>query len=169
MSQFKKKIAAVVAPLSLVAGMVAMPVHAAEYVSDSQGEVVRNAYKECWEVSYGLPECDARKVTFHGVLFDFDRATIKPEFATQLDDLAASLSGGFGSMAIEGHTDSIGSDSYNQALSERRANAVADYLAGKGLDRGSMTTAGKGESMPVKPNDTADNRYQNRRVEITIN
>jgi OOP family OmpA-OmpF porin len=164
MSQFKNKFAAIAV---LTAGLAAMPASAAEYLSDSQGEVVKNAYDECWEVSYGLPTC-GQKITFQGVLFDFNKTNIKPEFAAQLDDLAASLSGGFGSMVIEGHTDSIGSDSYNQGLSQRRADSVASYLAGKGLDRGSMMTVGMGESNPVKPNDTEENRYQNRRVEITI-
>ncbi len=170
MSQFKMKIAAIAAPLGLVAAVAFAPVSAQEYLSDSQGEVVRNSYNECWEVSYGLPECDGRKMVFTGVLFDFDRATIKPEFATQLNDLSTSLSAsGYNAITVEGHTDSIGSESYNQSLSERRANAVADYLTGRGLDRSKIKAFGVGEANPVAPNDTPANRYLNRRVEISVN
>ena len=149
-----------------------MPVNAAEYLQDSQGEVVKNSYGECWEVSYGLPVC-GEEIVFAGVLFDFDKTNIKPEFAAQLDALAGKyMSNGkdtISSMVIEGHTDSVGSDSYNQGLSQRRADSVASYLAGKGMDRSEMTTIGKGESEPVASNDTEEGRYQNRRVEITVN
>lgn len=169
MSQFKMKIAAIVAPLSLVAAVAVTPVSAHQYLSDSQGEVVRNSYNECWEVSYGLPECDGKKLVFTGVLFDFDKANIKPEFATQLNDLAASLqSSGYSSITVEGHTDSIGSESYNQVLSERRANAVAKYLEGRGIEGSKIKAFGVGEANPVAPNDTPANRYLNRRVEITV-
>lgn len=167
MSQVTKKIAALVAPLSLAAGLAfTAPAIATEYLSDSQGEVVRNAYQECWQVSYGLPMCD-EKIVFQGVLFDFNKATIRPEFAAQLDAWAPSVDD-IDTLDIEGHTDSVGSDAYNQALSERRANAVADYLAGKDhLSRANMKVAGMGESMPVASNDTDEGRQLNRRVEIT--
>ena len=69
---------------------------------------------------------------------------------------------------VGGHTDSQGSDSYNQTLSERRANSVADYLANKGMPRARMVTIGAGEGHPVASNDTEEGRAQNRRVEITI-
>lgn len=162
MSQVTKNIAALIAGIAITA-----PAVATEYLQDSQAEVVRNNYQECWEVSYGLPMCD-EKVVFQGVLFDFDKATIRPEFKSQLDEFAASLDTA-DVLTIDGHTDSVGSDAYNQALSERRANSVADYLAGKDhLNRSNMSTNGHGESMPVATNDTDEGRQLNRRVEITI-
>jgi outer membrane protein OmpA-like peptidoglycan-associated protein len=69
---------------------------------------------------------------------------------------------------VAGHTDSVGSDAYNQQLSERRANSVASYLSGHGVDRSRMVTIGAGEGHPVAANDTDAGRAQNRRVEITI-
>ena len=69
---------------------------------------------------------------------------------------------------MAGHTDSVGSDAYNQTLSERRANSVADYLSGHGMTRTRMVTIGAGEGHPVASNDTEEGRAENRRVEITI-
>ena len=70
-------------------------------------------------------------------------------------------------MQIAGHTDSVGSDSYNQDLSERRALSVRDYLAAGGFPRSQMTAVGFGESQPIAPNDTPAGRAANRRVVIT--
>jgi outer membrane protein OmpA-like peptidoglycan-associated protein len=69
---------------------------------------------------------------------------------------------------VAGHTDSVGSDDYNQQLSERRANSVAAYLSGHGVDRTRMVTIGAGEGHPVADNESDAGRAQNRRVEITI-
>ena len=87
-----------------------------------------------------------------------------------LDDVAARVNASAGDefLTIVGHTDSVGRDAYNQGLSERRAQAVANYLATKGLNAGKMTTSGKGESMPVADNGTAEGRSRNRRVDITV-
>jgi outer membrane protein OmpA-like peptidoglycan-associated protein len=71
-------------------------------------------------------------------------------------------------LKLEGHTDSIGSDEYNQKLSERRARSVRDYLVESGLSSSIMTAQGFGESQPVSSNATADGRQRNRRVEIVI-
>jgi outer membrane protein OmpA-like peptidoglycan-associated protein len=71
------------------------------------------------------------------------------------------------SLKLEGHTDSVGSDEYNQRLSERRAESVRDYLAQSSVTS-AMTTQGFGESQPVASNDTAEGRQRNRRVEIVI-
>jgi outer membrane protein OmpA-like peptidoglycan-associated protein len=72
-------------------------------------------------------------------------------------------------MSIEGHTDSIGTEAYNQGLSERRAAAVKNYLVKQGVPDGSrMTTVGYGESRPIADNKTPEGRFQNRRVEILI-
>src|SRR6059036_2623110 len=69
---------------------------------------------------------------------------------------------------VEGHTDSIGSDAYNQRLSERRANAVGDYMIARGIEAQRITTKGWGESKPIASNKTKEGRAQNRRVEITV-
>jgi OOP family OmpA-OmpF porin len=70
---------------------------------------------------------------------------------------------------VGGHTDSVGTDAYNQGLSERRAMAVKDYLVGKGVDGSRLSSMGYGESSPVASNDTADGRALNRRVELNLN
>jgi outer membrane protein OmpA-like peptidoglycan-associated protein len=104
-----------------------------------------------------------------GVTFAFDSAELNPQFHPVLDKVAATLAE-YDKTVIEvaGHTDSVGSDAYNQQLSERRANSVAAYLAGHGVDRARVVTIGAGEGYPVASNDTESGRAQNRRVEITI-
>lgn len=100
--------------------------------------------------------------------FDFDSAKLKPAMESSLDDVASKVkaSPGDESLEVVGHTDSTGPDSYNQGLSERRAQAAADYLAGKGVSAGKMTVKGMGESAPVADNATKAGRAMNRRVEI---
>ncbi len=71
-------------------------------------------------------------------------------------------------LEIEGHTDSVGSDVFNQSLSERRATSVKDYLIGQGFPSASIGARGLGESLPVASNDTAAGRQQNRRVELVV-
>ena len=104
-----------------------------------------------------------------GVTFAFDRADLNSRFFPVLDKVASTL-GEYDKTVIEvaGHTDNIGSDAYNQQLSERRAVSVAEYLAGHGVGRGRMVTLGAGETHPIASNDTDAGRAQNRRVEITI-
>mgnify|MGYP000919129304 CR=1 FL=1 len=103
--------------------------------------------------------------------FDFDSAMLKPEMKSALDEVAAKIMGTAGeeNLSIVGYTDSSGPDDYNMMLSEKRANAVADYLESKGVSRSMMTVSGKGESMPVADNGTREGRKQNRRVEIMSN
>lgn len=100
--------------------------------------------------------------------FDFDSAKLKPTMESALSDLAAKIiaTPGNESLTIIGHTDSTGPDAYNMKLSERRAQAVADFLADKGIARAAMTIEGKGESEPVADNKTKAGRAKNRRVEI---
>jgi len=69
---------------------------------------------------------------------------------------------------VNGHTDSVGSDEYNQALSERRASSVGQYLVSNGIDQMRLSTQGFGESRPIASNDTPEGRQQNRRVEIQL-
>jgi len=103
------------------------------------------------------------------VFFDWDKSDITPEAASILDNAAAAYQRtGNASIELAGHTDKSGSDQYNQALSQRRADAVKTYLAGKGVPLSVMTTQAFGESQPLI--DTADGMRepQNRRVEITF-
>jgi len=103
------------------------------------------------------------------VTFDFDSATVKPEFQPVLDNVANTLVQ-YNQTVIEvaGHTDSVGSDEYNQSLSQRRANAVSQYLSSRGVLTQRMITVGAGESRPIATNDTDAGRAQNRRVEVTL-
>jgi OOP family OmpA-OmpF porin len=108
---------------------------------------------------------------FEDVHFAFDKYTLTEYAKASLDADAASitkLSGSFPSLKVDvsGHTDWIGTDAYNQALSERRATAVKDYLVRKGIDSGRIRTYAYGESQPVAPNTTAEGRALNRRAEI---
>jgi outer membrane protein OmpA-like peptidoglycan-associated protein len=103
------------------------------------------------------------------VTFAFDRAELQPQFYPVLDDVARTLVE-YNQTIIEvaGHTDSVGSDSYNQQLSQRRAESVASYLASRGVQRQRMMTLGAGKSRPIADNGTEAGRAQNRRVEITL-
>lgn len=105
-----------------------------------------------------------------GALFDTNSAAIKPAGKAELDAVASKIGGvaKVSDIKIVGHTDSIGAESYNQQLSVRRATAVRDYLAGKGVDKSLMSISGMGESQPVADNRTREGRAQNRRVEVSI-
>jgi outer membrane protein OmpA-like peptidoglycan-associated protein len=101
--------------------------------------------------------------------FDFDKSYIKPAFQPSLDKLATvMIKYNRSEVTIIGHTDSIGSDAYNQRLSEDRARAVKDYLVSRGVAASRMTIVGRGESEPRDTNSTEAGRQLNRRVEILI-
>jgi outer membrane protein OmpA-like peptidoglycan-associated protein len=110
------------------------------------------------------------QVTFEsGLLYDFDSDVVRPEAQANLRELAASLDKYTGSdVLIVGHTDALGTSSYNQSLSERRAGAASAYLASQGVARSRIRTKGLGETEPVAGNDTEAGRQQNRRVEVAI-
>jgi outer membrane protein OmpA-like peptidoglycan-associated protein len=109
------------------------------------------------------------KIVLRGINFDFDKSTIKPEFEGVLDAGVEVLKENSGAnVQIAGYTDSVGTDAYNQGLSERRANAVKDYFVAHGIDASRLTAVGYGESNPVADNSTADGRAQNRRVELNV-
>lgn len=110
------------------------------------------------------------KVTFEsGLLFDFDSANLRPTAERDLAEFANSMEEFEGArILIVGHTDSKGSESYNQDLSERRAASAAQYLGEQGLDSSRLNTVGRGETEPVASNETAEGRQQNRRVEVAI-
>ena len=112
----------------------------------------------------------AEKVTLAAdVLFDFDKAVLKNEGKAKLDDLAAKVKAINLEVVIAiGHTDSIGSDAYNQKLSVRRAESVKSYLVSKGVEPNRVYTEGKGKKQPVASNKTKDGRAKNRRVEIEV-
>jgi OOP family OmpA-OmpF porin len=100
-------------------------------------------------------------------LFDFDKSVLRPDGKKSIDDALARIRGVDLEMVIAtGHTDSVGTDAYNQKLSERRAAAVKDYLVSKGVPASKITTIGKGESQPVATNKTSEGRQKNRRVDI---
>ena len=108
-------------------------------------------------------------VTLSDVLFDTGRATLKPGADRDLDRLATALKHNPNMrVMIEGHTDSVGGDDYNQALSERRAEAVADALRMRGVPENRYEVRGLGKAYPVASNDTQAGRQQNRRVEIVF-
>jgi len=110
-----------------------------------------------------------KKIVLRGVNFDFDKATIRKDAAPVLDEAVATLKEASGlNVSVEGHTDSMGSDEYNEKLSQRRAGAVRDYLADHGVSASRMTVQGFGESKPVASNDTDEGRAQNRRVELRV-
>lgn len=108
-------------------------------------------------------------VTLPGLFFDSGKAVLKPGARNTLAKIADQLRmNPDARIEIEGHTDSVGSDSMNQALSEKRAAAVRDYLSSRGLPATRITMAGLGEGSPVASNDTPAGRQQNRRVELVI-
>jgi outer membrane protein OmpA-like peptidoglycan-associated protein len=103
------------------------------------------------------------------ITFKTDSADLNSSFFSVLDSVSLVLKEYEKTIVeVAGHTDSTGSDQYNQALSERRAQTVATYLAGKGVMQQRMITVGAGEGRPVATNDTADGRQLNRRVELTL-
>ena len=110
-----------------------------------------------------------KKIVLRGVNFDFDKATIRPDARPVLNEAIATLKReGKINIVCEGHTDSKGTDEYNQKLSLRRANAVRDYLVAGGIARSRIQVEGFGESRPVASNATDDGRAQNRRVELRV-
>jgi outer membrane protein W/outer membrane protein OmpA-like peptidoglycan-associated protein len=99
------------------------------------------------------------------LLFDFDSAELRPESITELERVVKFMNDvPFAKAMVEGHTDSVGGDAYNMALSDRRAKAVFDYLSSRGVDPARLSSVGKGETAPIADNATAEGRQENRRV-----
>ncbi len=160
---------------------------------DSDGDGIPDDLDKCPDTPPGvqvdengcpLPECEdpipgqpvnldgcaeGDVIVLRGVTFEFDKVTLTPEAEKILDGVGEALNR---SRVIEvelrGHTDSLGSDGYNQSLSEGRSKSVKAYLANLGVDPARMTTLGFGESVPIADNGTKEGRALNRRVELKV-
>lgn len=165
------------------------------YLMDSRSVVVRSETGQCWHTSAWTPEhanaeCDpalmpkqamyvapvaaatTERVSMSAeALFDFDKSDIKPDGKVHMDEIIHRLNlrgAELGVIVSTGHTDSIGSDAYNMKLSERRADAVKDYLVSQGVDGNRIRTEGMGERQPVADNTTSAGRAENRHVLIEV-
>ncbi|EEO28947.1 outer membrane protein OmpA [Oxalobacter paraformigenes] len=164
------------------------------YLQTQRDVIVRSGTGLCWHTGYwtpadAVPGCDgpltqpaaaapvavapvptAEKVTYAAdAFFDFDKSIVKPEGKAKLDELVNALSGLDTEVIVAvGHTDWIGTDAYNQKLSERRANAVKAYLVSKGVPAEKIFTEGKGKKQPIADNKTRQGRAKNRRVEVEV-
>ncbi len=144
-------------------------------VAEEQSRAAETAEQRTQDLERELEELEARDtdrglvLTLGDVLFDTGAATLKPGAATTIDRLAQFMRDyPERAVRIEGHTDAAGSDDTNQALSERRAQAVREALVARGLDAARIATLGLGEARPIAGNDTPGGRQQNRRVEIVV-
>ena len=142
---------------------------------DDDGDGVDNCKDKCPDTIKGLAVdangCPIPDVVKLKINFDFDKSDIKPQYHQELADFAAYMKKqqSFTVVEIAGHTDSKGSDEYNQKLSERRAKAVRDYLVNKlGMDGKLFSAVGYGESKPIATNDTDAGRAENRRMEAEL-
>ncbi len=142
---------------------------------DDDGDGVNNCLDKCPDTIKSLAVdaagCPIPEIIRLKVNFDFDKSDIKPQYHQELADFAAYMKQqqSFTMVEIAGHTDSKGSDEYNQKLSERRAKAVRDYLVTNfGLDGKLFSAVGYGESKPVASNDTEAGRAENRRMEAEL-
>lgn len=136
-------------------------------VADEDGDGVEDAGDDCLHTPEGLPVDDRGCWKIGDVLFDFDKYDIKPEYNHVLDEVSyALIKYPEIRITIEGHTDIIGPERYNDTLSINRANAGKNYLLNKGVPSGQIDVKGFGYSMPRDTNDTVDGRAQNRRIEF---
>lgn len=143
--------------------------------AQAQAQQAEAARQEAEAAQRQLAELQAKQtdrgmvLTLGDVLFDTNKSVLKPGADSIIDRVAAFLKDNEGTKVIvEGHTDSRGSDEYNQQLSERRAQSVADALAFRGIDRSRVEAVGRGKALPVASNDTAAGQQQNRRVELVF-
>jgi OOP family OmpA-OmpF porin len=190
-----KNLAALVATATLASAAMAQNV---DNWRNASGDVWKSGTGLCWrDASWtpatAAPGCDgavaapavaapapapaaapatpaASKVTFAAdAFFDFDKSVLKPAGKAKLTDLVSKIKGiNLEVIIAVGHTDSVGSDAYNQKLSVRRAEAVKAFLVSKGIEKNRIYTEGKGEKQPVADNKTKEGRAKNRRVEIEV-
>jgi OOP family OmpA-OmpF porin len=190
-----KNLAALVATATLASAAMAQNV---DNWRNASGDVWKSGTGLCWrDASWtpatAAPGCDgavaapavaapapapaaapatpaASKVTFAAdAFFDFDKSVLKPAGKAKLTDLVSKIKGiNLEVIIAVGHTDSVGSDAYNQKLSVRRAEAVKAFLVSQGIEKNRIYTEGKGEKQPVADNKTKEGRAKNRRVEIEV-
>jgi OmpA-OmpF porin, OOP family len=133
--------------------------------ADSDGDGVPDFMDECPNTPQGAKIDKNGCWAYHGVFFDFDKKTIKPEFQSLFENALEVLTINPGlSVEIQGHTDNVGNAEYNQKLSEQRAQAVKDFLVERGIDPSRLTVKGYGMYDPAVSNDTEEGRAFNRRV-----
>lgn len=142
-------------------------------IAQSQAREAEAARQQTEATQRQLAELQAKQtergmvLTLGDVLFDTGAAKLKPGATSTLDRVASFLKNNNGTkVLVEGHTDSRGSDEYNQQLSDRRAQSVADALTFHGIDQHRVQAMGRGKTLPVASNDTPAGRQQNRRVEL---
>jgi OmpA-OmpF porin, OOP family len=158
------------------------------YVTDSSGHCV---YTSSWSKELATRECNPelfpeevaaapapppmpvyeKHTVSATALFDFDKYALKPEGKEAINGIDEEIKASKAKVIdinVVGHTDSVGTEEYNQELSVRRANAVKEFMVSEGIDPGIIDVKGMGEAEPVASNDTAAGRAENRRVEISV-
>ena len=134
---------------------------------DSDGDGVLDPDDKCPNTPKGATVNSVGCWVIKGLLFDFNKADIKPQYYKNIDNVIKVLKANPNmKVEIQGHTDNIGSASYNMKLSLKRAKAVADYIISHGISPDRVTYKGYGFTKPIAPNDTPEGRALNRRVQI---
>jgi OOP family OmpA-OmpF porin len=134
---------------------------------DSDGDGVADDVDACPDTPRGAIVDHRGCWVVKGVKFDYKKWDVKPQFNSNLDNIINILKKAPGlKIRIEGHTDNIGSEKYNLKLSEKRAQAIKDYLVGRGIDQSRITSVGYGLSKPIAGNDTKEGQALNRRAEL---
>ena len=169
--------AAVGAIAGKAAGNTAMGAIIGATVGGTAGVIIgRQMDKQAEEIKENVPDAEVIRVEegiivefSNSVLFGFDKSDLSREARANLDNMVTVLNNYKDTdIQIQGHTDSSGSEAYNQNLSEERATAVASYLQSRGIQRNRLTTIGFGEMLPKYLNNTEEGREKNRRVEFLI-
>jgi outer membrane protein OmpA-like peptidoglycan-associated protein len=165
------------AVIGRASGNTAMGAVIGATVGGVTGAIIGNQMdKQAEEIKNDIPDANVERVGegiviefTNDVLFGFDQSNLKTEARDNLDKLVVILNKyPDTNIEIHGHTDSKGTEAYNQSLSERRTNTVSNYLASEGIDSQRLTTIGYGETQPKYSNKTAEDRSMNRRVEFAI-
>ncbi len=155
--------------ITLPEGNWTVRVEATDYLNVVKVQVMAPEVTTMFDVEMRPALVEGQVLSFNNIYFASGSADIKPESFSVLDGVAQVLIDNAGvRVRIAGHTDSDGSASYNQGLSERRANSVLDYLVRKGVPATTLTAIGYGEENPIVPNTNASNKAENRRIEFTV-